>query len=153
MDTTAEKMIDDLIRMCARQKWDCLLAMIIPTPQSYNNLDENFQRWIREVEGKRGALHFRWVRFVPREYDGPTTACYVLIDGLSSENGSHWALRWTAIDGNDDSRSCPLYVSRKGGKSLTRLLRDLLNKKDFRNCNVELRFGPTTTQLKAGAGS
>ena len=133
----AKVMTDSLIRMCAGREWDGLLCMNTPTAQIFDESEKRFSKWIAEVEHQDGTSDLKWIRFVPRQYFGPETCFYVLLDGLSPRDTTKWSNRWTAISG---SRCGKLYVGRMGGRRLTILLRTLLDAKEFTECKISLQF-------------
>jgi hypothetical protein len=137
---TANGTTNDLIKICARQEWDCLLRMNVPTAELYGNLQSAFGKWITEAEQEDGTPSFGWVWFVPRRHDGPNTACYTLVRGLASGDVHKWTKRWTAITGNSDSRCGKLHAHKVKGNVLTRLLHHALKPKDFADCYIDVRF-------------
>jgi hypothetical protein len=141
--------IKDFVKWTARQDWDWLMVNVIPTRASLGKLDQNFQKWIREVEEADGTMEFRWIRFIPREYSGPSTEGYVLVGGLSSGEAWFWGKRWAVIDGDPNSHAGALYRSRRRYKvRLSTVLAEVLGGKESGGFNVEMRMGPQTIERR-----
>ena len=147
MKTEKEKVAQDFLRWCARQRWDLLFALPFPEGKTVAETFRNFRRWILEIEMAEGTLAFRWVRMVKVHKTEPLGDFYVLVGGLSSGEWWYWARRWRVLSGGTEGAGVHywhrLQRRGRGRRSVGPVLRELLAGENF---DFDLRIGPQVIQ-------
>lgn len=133
------EMLKRLLKWCAEEKWDWLLALRDPLDPFVDPTEANFWRLMRMIETHDGTWAFKWALFTPMgQMPEDKGDCLALFGGLGSGEWRYWACLWAAFAKDPQLKARKIW-SAQDGESIASVLKARLGDVTFQ---MSMQLGP-----------